>query len=133
MKKTKQTKWQDYGGRFNIAGVQYSDYQQLPASVKAGEKLVLVGERNNTFDNKAIRIECRGIKIGYIPAHTAIQAGLWSEHEKGSKCIGILTAINRTNPTWYMFTVQIKVARRVLTKREGEVLFNEMRADLSYR
>jgi len=127
-------KWIEVGCRFSVAGVQYSDYQRVIDKMKLGERVAFIGELNNAFDNRAIRIEYKGTKIGYVPARTQEQSTLWHEHNKGSKCLGVITAVNKNNPSWHLITLQILVARpkQILSPKEGEVLFANMRADLSY-
>lgn len=135
MKKQKQTKWTEYGNRFSVAGVQYSDYQRVLSKMKLGEQVRFIGEPKNVFDNKAIRIEYKGVKIGYVPAASAIQLGLWSEHGAKSIVVGVVTAINKNNPSWQLFTIQVLVKRiqKSLTRNQGEVEFAKMRAELSYQ
>ena len=102
-------KWENIEGRVNLAGVQFSDYQRLSASVlKPSLILKLVWERNNPHDNKAIRVEHAGISLGYIPRNTIHQSELHNAHKNGYKCIAVLTAFNKNNPTWCMITVQVK-------------------------
>lgn len=135
MKKQKQTKWTEYGNRFSVAGVQYSDYQRVLSKMKLGEQVRFIGEPKNVFDSKAIRIEYKGVKIGYVPAASAIQRGLWSEHGAKSIVVGVVTAINKNNPSWQLFTIQVLVKRiqKSLTRNQGEVEFAKMRAELSYQ
>lgn len=109
-------KWINIEGRFNVAGVQYSDYQLVVGNIKPGTILKLVGEPYNKFDNLTIRIEYQGIKLGYVPRFSIQQSELWRHHKEGRKCIAVLTSFNKTNPTWNMITVQCKVvAHRVET------------------
>lgn len=101
-------KWKCICERICLAGVTYSDYNKVWRSVKAGAVLQLVGEPYNPHDNYAIRVEYKGTKIGYIPTRTALQTECWRAHREGSKIVAVLVAVNRTNPTWSMFVVQVK-------------------------
>ncbi len=92
--------------RFNLAGVQYSDYQQC-SRLKAGAKLTLTWERNNPHDNKAIRVNCDGVKLGYVPANTAFQNALHSLRQQNSKVEATVVAFNKTNPTWNMICIKV--------------------------
>ena len=125
-----KSKWIEYGGKFCIAGVKYSDYQKAKLAVDMG--VIFIGEPRNVFDRWAIRIECNGVKIGYVPAGSSIQRGMWDEHNRGSKIQGRIVSYNKSNPTWEMIVIQ-PLIQRCVTKEQGEVLFHEMRADLSYR
>ena len=133
--KVKQTKWIEYGNRFSVAGVQYSDYQRVIKKIKLGEQVRFIGEPSNAFDKYAIRIEYKGVKIGYVPANSAQQHGLWSEHGAHSVIVGVITAVNSSNPTWHLITVQILVKRIIkpVSKQRGEVEFAKMKAELSYQ
>lgn len=105
----KNKQWYDIEGRINLAGVQYSDYQKLSSKVlKPGLVLALIGEPNNPFDKLAIRVEYAGYRLGYIPRQTIHQSEIWNAHRRGCKCIAVLTAFNKTNPTWAMITIQVK-------------------------
>jgi len=108
-RQTKPTKWQNICERVNLAGVAYSDYQRLsPRVLVPGLILKLVGETSNSFDRFAIRVEYAGYSLGYIPAKSIHQSELWNNHRRGAKCIAVLTAFNKTNPTWSMVTIQLK-------------------------
>ena len=107
MSKTKV--WENIEGRVNLAGVQYGDYQKLqPKVLKSGLVLKLIGDPSNKYDAKAIRVDYAGYTLGYIPRATIHQSELWNSHANGYKCIAVLTAFNKTNPTWMMITVQLK-------------------------
>lgn len=116
-------KWIDIEGRFNVSGVQYSDYQLICGGIKAGTVVELVGEPKNKFDNLAIRLQYRGIKIGYIPQFSIQQSELWRHRRANRKCICIITAFNKTNPTWCMITAQCKVIAHAMPSQD-EIRFN---------
>lgn len=109
--KVKEPKWSDIGPRINLAGVQYSDYQLIAGGLKPGTVVDLVGEPGNPHDSKAIRVEYQKISLGYIPVKTDsnLQSVLWWEHNKGAKIIGVITAFEKSNPTWNMITIQCKL------------------------
>lgn len=50
-----------------LAGFQYHAGKQLWEKMKVGDALVLVREPDNPYDAKAIRVEWRGQKLGYVP------------------------------------------------------------------
>lgn len=107
----KLRKWENIEGRINLSGVQYSDYQLVCGgnkSLKPGTVLQLFGEPLNKHDSLAIRVEYKGIFLGYIPQGSIHQSELWNSHRNGYKCIAVLTAFNKNNPTWCMITVQCK-------------------------
>jgi phosphoribosylaminoimidazole-succinocarboxamide synthase len=101
--KTKQTKLEEiYRG--NIAGVQYGDYQTAKG-LKAGELLELTHEKSNKFDDKAIRVSHKGVKLGYIKA-TDNQA-LHDAKAEGRNLSCYLTFFGSNNPSWQTLTIKV--------------------------
>ena len=99
--------------RFNIAGVQYSDYQTAASNIKVGDKVDLFWEPSNKFDDKAIRIEWKGIKLGYVPKHTYedCQSVLHNYREMGIKILTHIVSINKNNPSWQYYVVKCASVR----------------------
>lgn len=93
-------------GRENIAGVQFSDYQKAK-TIKAGDELNLFWEKNNKFDDRAIRIEWKGIKLGYVKGGSELQDTLHECLENKRKVKAYVVSVNRTNPTWNMFVYRV--------------------------
>jgi hypothetical protein len=50
-----------------LAGFQYHAGKQLWPQMREGDVLTLVREPDNAHDAKAVRVEWRGRKIGYVP------------------------------------------------------------------
>ena len=92
----------------SLAGVQYSDYQTC-VGIKAGSPLTLTWEKNNKFDDMAIRVDYYGTKIGYIPKG-GNQEVLHAWRDDGVKVTCSVVAYNKTNPTWHMITVKCEVS-----------------------
>jgi len=91
--------------RFNIAGVQYSDYQ-LASTIKAGDSLKLIWEKANKFDPNAIRIEWKGIKLGYVPSKGKYQTMLHDYRKMDFKIECKVVSVNKNNPSWQYFVVK---------------------------
>ena len=124
MTKLKETKWENIEGRFNLAGVQYSDYQLVCVRLKPGTVVRFIGEPSNLYDKYAIRVETKeGIKLGYVPSRSIQQSELWECRSKKQKCIGVITAFNKTNPTWRMITVQAKRTKQPVSTIPKEIPF----------
>lgn len=54
----------------SVAGISFAIKENpnlRTLEIKSGEKLAVIAEPENTYDPKAIRLEYRGIKIGYVP------------------------------------------------------------------
>jgi hypothetical protein len=52
---------------FFIAGVKFHQLRDVVDQIKAGDKLDLVPEPENTFDSNAVRIDYNGTVCGYVP------------------------------------------------------------------
>ena len=50
-----------------VAGFQYHDGEMVWPMLRIGDTLQLVREPRNAFDNRAVRIEWEGCKLGYVP------------------------------------------------------------------
>ena len=101
--KTKQIKLEEiYRG--NIAGVQYGDYQ-LAKGLKAGELLELTHEKSNKFDDNAIRVSHKGVKLGYIKAND--NQILHAAKAEGRKLSCYLTFFGSHNPSWQTLTLKV--------------------------
>ena len=50
-----------------LAGFQYHAAQSLWSELHVGDRLDLIREPENPYDNNAIRVEWNGEKLGYIP------------------------------------------------------------------
>jgi hypothetical protein len=50
-----------------LAGFQYHHGKQLWEEMKVGDALTLTREPDNPYDAKAIRVDWRGHKLGYVP------------------------------------------------------------------
>lgn len=50
-----------------LAGSQYYALDALQGRMAVGDRLTLVREPDNRHDPRAIRVEWRGVKLGYVP------------------------------------------------------------------
>lgn len=50
-----------------LAGYQFHDGPRLWRRLKVGDPLTLVREPDNPYDARAVRVEWRGHKLGYLP------------------------------------------------------------------
>jgi len=53
--------------RSPLAGFRHYDGARFWSEMRAGDRLELVREPDNPYDASAIRVEWRGVKLGYIP------------------------------------------------------------------
>lgn len=131
-----QPKWTEFGSRFTVAGTRYFDYKKIRASLRLGQQVRFVGNPSNIYDNKAIRVLVEGVQIGWVPKGIILQHGMWCAHDAGSKLIGVITSV-RINMAGYEdnFEVQTLVLHKCpvkLTKKQADIEFCKMKAELSY-
>ena len=53
--------------RCALAGYRHYDAAQVWRELRVGDRLQLVREPDNTHDARAVRVEWRGRKLGYLP------------------------------------------------------------------
>ena len=53
--------------RSPLAGFRHYDGAAIWRDMKPGDRLELVREPENPYDSGAIRVEWRGVKLGYVP------------------------------------------------------------------
>lgn len=53
--------------RSPLAGFRHYDGGRVLREFKAGDRLELVREPRNPYDANAVRVEWRGVKLGYVP------------------------------------------------------------------
>lgn len=53
--------------RSALAGFQYHQGEKLWSLMQVGDTLTLIREADNRFDNRAVRVEWQGHKLGYVP------------------------------------------------------------------
>lgn len=61
----------DYTIPTKVVGVTFNGIQKIIPTLKAGMKIVLLREKNNSYDRNAIAVYCIGRKIGHINADLA--------------------------------------------------------------
>ena len=53
--------------RSPLAGFRHYDGGEVLRDLKPGDRLELVREPENPYDANAVRVEWRGVKLGYVP------------------------------------------------------------------
>jgi HIRAN domain len=53
--------------RSPLAGYRHYGGASVLREMRAGDRLELVREPDNPYDSRAIRVEWRGVKLGYVP------------------------------------------------------------------
>lgn len=52
---------------FNIAGTTFAHFDEISHTIKIGDEVKAIPEPTNPYDNKAIALYYKGLKIGYVP------------------------------------------------------------------
>lgn len=50
-----------------LAGFRYHEAKAVFSDIRLGDRLELVREPDNPYDANAVRVEWRGMKLGYVP------------------------------------------------------------------
>lgn len=90
----------------SIAGFQYHQGERLWSQLAAGQALTLVREADNRFDTRAVRVEWRGQKLGYIPRlDNAVTAQLLNRREK---LFAVIIKLQTSHNPWDRVTLEVK-------------------------
>ena len=112
-----------------VAGVKYSDFQQVPEKV-VREHIVkclplgLAWERTNRIDPLALKLSIGNHHIGYIPAKApaTLRDTIHELHQAGAKVRVYLTAYYPQNPSYTMLVIRVTAAAPTSTlSSPGEI------------
>jgi len=91
-----------------LAGFQYHAGAELWNELRIGDVLTLVREPENPYDPKAVRVEWRGHKLGYLPRRE--NAAVAAEMDRGTRVEGrIADLVVHRNP-WQRVRIEVFVA-----------------------
>ena len=93
--------------RFYIAGFQYYKGGKYINRLRVGNLLRLVPEPDNPYDNKAVEVYFRQIKLGYIPRSDNPAISRLLTAEKTLHCR--IVEINPKANTWEMLKVEVSL------------------------
>ncbi|MBN2134276.1 MAG: HIRAN domain-containing protein [Acidobacteria bacterium] len=83
---------------FPIAGYQYYKGTEYETFLKEDEKIILLREPENPYDEKAVAVYFKHIKLGYIPRiDNKVIANLL---DRGINILGMISKFIKDNPTW---------------------------------
>ena len=90
-----------------LAGFRYYAGEELWSQMREGDRLTLVREPNNPHDAKAVRIEWRGQKLGYLPrAENAAVAGAM---DGGEAVDARIAKLRRHRNAWQRVLIEVFV------------------------
>lgn len=81
-----------------VAGFQYHKGESIWAAVRVGDQLSLVREASNRYDERAVRLEWGGQKIGYVPARD--NAAVSQLLDRGASLCAEITQLQASPDPW---------------------------------
>lgn len=90
-----------------LAGFRYYAGEDLWAQMREGDRLTLVREPDNPHDAKAVRVEWRGQKLGYLPRReNAVVAGAM---DGGEAVDARIAKLRRHRNPWQRLLIEVFV------------------------
>lgn len=89
-----------------IAGFQYHQGQTLWPQLAVGQPLQLIREPENTYDNRAVRVEWQGQKLGYLPRldNAAVSQLL----DRGEVLNAVIAGLENSSNPWDRVRVKVQ-------------------------
>ncbi len=88
-----------------LAGFQYHQGKALWTEMKVGDRLDLIREPENRHDTRAVRVEWRGQKLGYVPRRE--NADIARLMDKGSSLEARITRLTESRDPWQRVRFEI--------------------------
>ncbi len=88
-----------------LAGAQYHALDEVRDALRVGDLLTLVREPENRYDRRAIRVEWRGRKLGYLPRaeNRVVAAAL----DRGDRLVARVAALSDDPDPWRRVRIQV--------------------------
>lgn len=90
-----------------LAGFQFYAGRALWEEIKVGDPLVLVREPDNPHDPRAVRVEWRGRKLGYLPR--AENRAVAAEMDRGGRVEARVARLMRHRDPWKRILLDVYV------------------------
>jgi len=89
-----------------VAGFQYHRGETLWPQLATGQPITLIREPGNRFDQRAVRIDWQGEKLGYIPAidNAAVSQLL----DRGEQLSALIVGLKKSNNPWERIEVEVR-------------------------
>ena len=81
-----------------IAGFQYHEGGKVWPRLRVGERLELVREPGNRYDERAVRVDWRGRKLGYVPRME--NAAVAQMLDRGERISARIVNLRESNDPW---------------------------------
>lgn len=90
-----------------LAGFQFHAGEALWQRLRVGDALELIREPDNPHDARAVRVEWRGVQLGYLPRaeNEAVAAAM----DHGERVAGRIAALVRHKNPWRRVRIEIFV------------------------
>ena len=90
-----------------VAGFQHHEGERLWTSLAEGDALTLIREPDNPYDSRAVRVDWRGEKLGYVPRmeNTAIAQML----DRGERLEARIAALRQSRDPWKRVRFEIRL------------------------
>lgn len=90
-----------------LAGFQFHAGQTIWEQLRVGDPLVLVREPDNAHDARAVRIEWRGMQLGYLPRteNSAVAAAM----DRGERVEARIAALTEHRSPWRRVRIAVFV------------------------
>lgn len=89
-----------------VAGFQYHHGETLWPQLATGQSLTLIREPGNRFDQRAVRIDWQGEKLGYIPAKD--NAAVSQLLDRGEAMSALIVGLKKSNNPWERIEVEVR-------------------------
>lgn len=89
-----------------LAGFQYHHGEMLWAQLAIGQALQLVREPDNRYDDRAVRVEWQGHKLGYIPRldNAAVSQLL----DRGERLEAVIVRLAESSNPWERVGMEVR-------------------------
>lgn len=94
--------------RSPVAGFQYHDGEDVWPSLAVGASLRLVREPDNPYDPRAVRVDWRGTKLGYVPRSD--NAAISHLLDGGQSLCAEITALCESDNPWARIEFAVTLA-----------------------
>lgn len=92
--------------RSPLAGFQYHEGEKLWPQLSVGAALSLVREADNRHDQRAVRIDLQGIKLGYLPRID--NAAVSQLMDRGQSLAAYIVTLRQDRDPWKRVEVEIE-------------------------
>lgn len=90
-----------------LAGFQYYAGEAQWTEMRPGDALVLVREPDNPHDANAVRVEWRGLKLGYLPR--AENRAVAAEMDRGTAVAARIARLTNHRNPWRRLLIEVFV------------------------